>query len=123
MKIWHILTVGLLFIVLAVIGACEQESPTQPAPMPPIDKPSLSPQDAIGIAQEHSVSSPVNFYEQQAGMLARFGGMEGWNAKYVGNGKWTVELRTRGQGGSIHVRQWSVFESDLSAVFIGVIVE
>ena len=112
-----------LLILLTFGWACEAESPAQPAPMPPIDNPSLSPQDAIGVAQEHSVSSPVNFYEQQAGMIARFGGMKGWNAKYVGNGKWTVELRTRGQSGSINVRQWSVFESDLSAVFIGVYVE
>jgi len=115
--------IGLLFIVLAVTGACEQEAPTQPVPMPPIDKPSLSPQDAIGVAQEHSVSSPVNFYEKQAGIIARFGGMEGWNAKYVGNGKWTVDLRTRGQDGSITVYRWSVFESSLSAVFLGAFVE
>jgi hypothetical protein len=115
----QIFTLILLLIFPIVVGACETEEPTQPTPIPAVDIPSLSPSDAIGIAQEHSVSSPVNVWEKQAGIFARQGGTKGWSAQYVGNGKWTVEFRVRESDDSIIIHRWSVFESSITAVYLG----
>lgn len=112
-----------LFILLTFAGACEAESPTQPTPMPTADRPSLSQQDAISIAQEHSVNSPLNVYEKLAGAYARMGGTRGWNAQYIGNGKWNVEFRLRSESGGLTIHRWSVFESNLTALYIGVFSE
>ena len=109
-----------LLILLALSGACAPESPP---PAPAVDMPYLSSADAISIAQEHSVNSPLNFYEKQAGLYARMGGVKGWNAQYIGSGKWTVEFRLQGEGGGLIVHRWSVFESNLTAVYVGVFSE
>ncbi len=82
----------LLFMVLLIVGACATESQTQPTPTLPIDKPYLSPQEAISIAQEHSINSPLNIYERQASMYAKRGGTQGWNARIYW--EWEVDCRT-----------------------------
>ncbi len=119
MKKGQIFTLISLLIFLIAVGACETESPAQLIPAPTIDKPHLSAGDAISIAQEHSVTSPLNVYEGQAGAYARRGGTKGWNAQYIGNGKWTVELRLRHESGSLTIHRWSVFENNLTAVYLG----
>jgi hypothetical protein len=113
----------ILLLILAMAGACAAESSTKPTSVSTIDKPSLSPAEAISIAQEHSITSPLNIYEKQAGMYARMGGTTGWNARYIGNGKWTVEFRLRGEFGGLIIHRWSVFEVNLTAVYIGAFVE
>ena len=123
MRIRRSLTLISLLILLVIAGACATESSTQPTPAPTVDKPYLSPADAISIAQEHSITSPLNIYEKQAGVYARMGGTKGWSAQYIGNGKWTVELHLRGEGGSLTIHRWSVFESNLTAVYLGAFVE
>jgi hypothetical protein len=115
------LLISLLILVLT--GACAIEPSTKPTSVQTIDRPSLSPADAISIAQEHSITSPLNIYEKQAGMYARMGGTKGWNAGYIGNGKWTVEFRLRGEYGGLIIHRWSVFEGNLTAVYIGALVE
>ena len=71
MKKGQIFTLISLLILLIFAGACEAESPTQPTPKPTIDTPQLSAVEAISIAQEHSITSPLNIYERQASLYAR----------------------------------------------------
>ena len=109
----------LFFTILLIVGACATKSETQLTPAPAIDEPPLSSQDAIAIAKQHSVTSPQDFYERQAGIYAQRGGTQGWSATYSGNGKWTVELRLRSEDESITIYRWSVFETNLAAVYLG----
>jgi len=119
MKLWQTLLLTLLFMVLPIAGACATEPKTQPTPTPSVDVPYLSPQEAISIAQEHSVTSSQSIYESRAGVYARRGGTEGWIAEYTGNDKWIVELLVRNEDESLTVYRWTVFEADLTAVFLG----
>lgn len=119
MRIRQTLLLTLLLMVLPIVGACATESQTEPTPTPPTDVPYLSTQEAISIAREHSMTSPQAIYEKQAGVYARAGSSQGWSAKYIGNGKWTVELRLRYDSGDITIYRWTVFESNLTAVFVG----
>ena len=119
MKLRQTLLLILLSMALPIAGGCAAESQTQPTPAPPIDEPSLSSQEAIAIAKQHSVTSPQSIYEKQASIYAQRGGTQGWNATYTGNGKWTVELRLRNEDGSLTIHRWSVFETNLAAVYLG----
>ena len=119
MRIRQSLLLILLFTILLIVGACTPESETQPTPVPTIDEPSLSSQEAIAIAKQHSVTSPQSIYEKQAGVYAQRGYTQGWNATYTGNGKWTVELRLRNEDESLTIHRWSVFETNLVAVYLG----
>lgn len=119
MRIRRSLTLISLLILLVIAGACATESSTQPTPAPTVDKPYLSPADAISIAQEHSITSPLNLQENQAALYARRGGTKGWIADYTGNGKWIVELLVRNEDESLTVYRWTVFEVSLTAVFLG----
>jgi hypothetical protein len=118
MKLWQTLLPILLLMALPIAGACSAASET-PNPAPTIDEPSLSSQEAIAIAKEHSVTSPQSNYERQASVYAKRGGTQGWNATYTGNGKWTVELRLRNEDESLTIHRWSVFETNLVAVYLG----
>ena len=109
----------ILLIMVLLMGSCATESSTKPTLAPPIDLPSLSSQDAISIAQEHSVTSPLNLQEGQAALYARRGGTQGWIADYTGNGKWIVELRIRNEDESLTVYRWTVVEANLAALFLG----
>lgn len=119
MKLWRVLLVLTIVIILCTGVGCTRESRTAPVPSLPIDEPSLSPQEAIAIAKQHSVSSPQDVFEQRASVYARRGGEQGWSATYTGNGKWTVELRIRNESGDITIYRWTVFEAKLTAVFVG----
>lgn len=119
MKLWQTLLLIFLFIVLSTAGACATESQTQPAPTLPMDEPYLSPQEVISIAQEHSTTSPLNLQEKRAALYASRGGTKGWIADYTGNGKWIVELLVRNEDESLTVYRWTVFEVNLTAVFLG----
>ena len=119
MRLRRTLLFILLFIVLLLAGACSTESQTEPTPTTPVDLPHLSSQEVISIAQEHSVTSPLNAYEGRAAVYARRGGTQGWIATYSGNGKWIVELLVRNEDESLTVYRWSVFEVNLTAVFLG----
>jgi hypothetical protein len=119
MKLWQTLLLISLLMALPTAGACSTDSDTQLNPAPSSDVPYLSPEEAISIAQEHSITSPLNVYEKQASVYAKQGGTQGWNATYTGNGKWTVELRLRHEDESLTIHRWSVFESNLTAVYVG----
>jgi len=106
----------LLFMVLLIAGSCAPES--QPTPTAPVDKPYLSSQEAISIAKREAVANYAWAYsESSASYCASFS--EGWYATYTGNGKWTVDLRLRNEDGSITIHRWSVFETNLAAVYLG----
>jgi len=120
MKLRQTLLLILLSVVSPIAGGCATESQTQPTPTVPIDEPYLSPQEAIAIAKQHSITSPQDAYEGRAGAYARRGGTEGWIADYTGNGKWIVELLVRNEDESLTVYRWTVFEVSLTAVFLGV---
>jgi len=119
MKLWQTLLPIFLLMILPIVGACATESQKQPTPTPAIDVPYLSFQDAISIAQEHSITSPLNLQEKQAGLYARMGGTKGWIADYTGNGKWIVELLVRNEDESLTVYRWTVVEVNLTALFVG----
>lgn len=107
----RILVISVILAATLVFGAC--------APAPTIDEPSLSSQEAMAIAKQHSVTSPLNRDEALASRYALLGGTQGWNAIYSGNGKWTVELHLRNEDESITIHRWSVFETSLAAVYLG----
>lgn len=114
MKRWQTLLLTLLLMVLPIIGACATESQTQPT----IDVPYLSAQEAISIAKREAVANYAWAYsERQASYYASRSG--GWNAKYTGNGKWTVELRLRSQSGDLTIYRWTAFEGNLTAIYVG----
>ena len=108
-----------LIVVPLLPVSCTTESPSQPAHAPPVDVPSLSSQDVISIAQEHSVTSPLNLQEARAALYARRGGTQGWIADYTGNGKWIIELLVRNEDESLTVYRWTVVEANLAALFLG----
>lgn len=109
-----------LIIVPLFLMSCTTNSQSQPTPAPSVDIPSLSSQDVISIAQEHSVNSPLNAYEGRAGAYVRRGGTQGWIADYTVNGKWIVELLIRNEDESLTVYRWTVVEANLTALFLGV---
>jgi len=119
MKWWQTLLPIFLLMILPIVGACATESQTEPTPTRPTDVPYLSSQEVISIAQEHSITSPLNLQEKQAGLYARMGGIQGWIADYTGNGKWIVELLVRNEDESLTVYRWTVFGANLTAVFLG----
>lgn len=128
MRIRRITTIQLVLSLVIVItftvgcaGPPSTSTPSSPSsvPAPPTDVPSLSSQDVISIAQEHSVNSPLNAYEGRAGAYARRGGTQGWIADYTGNGKWIVELLVRNEDESLTVYRWTVVEANLAALFLG----
>ncbi len=108
---------AVLFLALVFIGCSQPQTPS--TPVPPVDVPRLSSQDVISIAQEHSVTSPLNYSEKRAGFLAQTGGTKGWRADYLGNGKWIVELLERNDSENITVYHWKVVEANLAALFLG----
>ena len=108
-----------LIVVPLLLVSCTTESTSQPAHAPPADVPSLSSQDVISIAQEHSVTSPLNLQEKRAGLCVSRGGTQGWIADYTGNGKWIVELLVRNEDESLTVYRWTVVEANLAALFLG----
>jgi outer membrane lipoprotein-sorting protein len=116
--IWLIL--ACLVLMLSLLISCTSESPSQQTTSLPADVSSLSSQDVISIAQQHSVNSPLNSQEKQAGLYVSKGGTQGWHSDYIGNGKWYVELLVRSEDGSLTVYRWSVFETKLEALFLGV---
>ncbi len=103
----------LISVILAamLLSACATASETQ--------QPSLSSQEAVAIAKQHSVISPSSRDEAIVGRYAQIGVTQDWNATYSGNGKWTVELPLRNADGSITIHRWSVFETNLAAVYLG----
>jgi ribosomal protein L35AE/L33A len=103
----------LISVILAamLLSACATASETQ--------QPSLSSQDAVAIAKEHSVTSPSSREEAIVGRYVQIGVTQVWNATYSGKGKWTVVLRLHNQDGSITIHRWSVFETNLAAVYLG----
>jgi hypothetical protein len=105
-------------VVLSIVGACATDSQIEPSPTPPMDIPYLLSQEVISIAQEHSITSPLNLQEKQASLYTRRGGTKGWIADYTGNGKWIIELLVRNEDESLTVYRWTVFESNLTAVFL-----
>jgi hypothetical protein len=110
---------GYVFLSGFLFLACTPEPQKPITTTSAVDNPSISVQDAISIAQQHSVTSPLNIYESRAGVIVRRGETQGWSAQYISNGKWTVELRANDSNGVITTYHWSVFESNLSAVFLG----
>lgn len=52
-------------------------------------------------------------------MYASRDGTKGWIADYTGNGRWIVELLVRKEDESLTVYRWTVFEINLTAVFLG----
>ena len=121
----RVITLILLGTLLVITGACTLETPRQTkVTITPVDTPSLSSQDAISIAKEHSVASPLNLTEKRVGVWINRGSYtKGWNSQYIGNGKWTVELRVRNDNNTITSYRWSVFEPSLIATFLGAITE
>lgn len=109
MKLRQTLLLILLFMVLPITGGCAAESQTQPTPTPAIDKPYLSSQEAIAIAQQEAVNLKYNV----VAALAR-SSSKGWYATYIGGGKWTADFY---YGANIY--RWTVFEKTLTAVYIG----
>ncbi len=105
MKLWQTLLLILLFSVLPILGACATEPQTQPT----IDKPYLSSQEAIAIAQQEAINLEYNVVSA----LAR-SSQESWRATYIGGGKWTTDFY---YGANIY--RWTVFEKTLTAVYIG----
>lgn len=117
MKILHPILAFTLLGVLLVTGACATEPQTQPTH----DVPRLSPQEAITIAQFHSMNSPQDAWERCAGDIARRGGTGGWQAEYSGNGKWSVTLLFlhKNEKDTLMVCHWTVFEVNVSAMYMG----
>ena len=112
MKRWQALLLTLLLMVLPITGACAAEPQTQPAS----DVPYLSTREAIAIAKQEALNLPE---WNPARYSAEYGSGKGWNAKYTVNGKWTVELRLRSKSGDLTIYRWTVFEGNLSAVYVG----
>jgi hypothetical protein len=84
----------------------------------PSDVPKLSSQDVISVAQQHSVNSPLNYYENRAARSVRRGETNEWAASYLGNGKWQVELNTTYNNSPVTYR-WTVLEDQQAALFLG----
>jgi len=105
----------LLFMMLSATGAC---TTAQPTPTPPIDKPYLSSQEAIAIAQQQALN-----HHNSLVVRAAKSGSRGWSAKYTGSGKWGVDLRVKGAShywpNDITIFRWTVFERNLTAVYVG----
>jgi hypothetical protein len=99
--------------------ACTTQPLSKQTPLPSVDMPTLASQDVISIAQQHSVTSPLNIYEKAASIYARKGGTQGWVADYTGNGKWVVELLISNDEKNLTVYRWTVLEAQLNALFIG----
>ncbi len=85
-----------------------------------VDVPTLSAQEVISIAKEHSVRYPSNAREKYLGTYVdRTGGTQGWHTDYMGNGKWIVEFWWGGSTADMTVYRWTVVETNLNALFLG----
>jgi hypothetical protein len=106
MKLRKILVL-ILFIALSITGACVKES--NPTPPTHVDKPYLTSQEAIAVAQKEAVNLKYNVVRALATSSS-----DGWRATYNGEGKWTADFY---YGANIY--RWTVFEKNLTAVYIG----
>jgi len=104
--------IALAILLLLPVCACATESPS---PTAPVDKPYLSSNEAIAIAKQQA----LNHQWSTVSSYAKHGSSKGWSAKYTGNGKWTVELRLRYESGDLTIYRWTVFEGNLTAVYVG----
>jgi hypothetical protein len=83
------------------------------------EKPFLSSSEVIAIAKRDAVDHPTWAHNEK--IAARYtSSTQGWNAKYSDNGKWTVDFRIENSdGASVTIYRWSVFETNLTAIYIG----
>ena len=58
--------ISLSILLLFTLSACATETKTQPTPTVAVDEPYLYASEAIHIAKQHSVTSPVSASERHA---------------------------------------------------------
>ncbi|MFC2022751.1 hypothetical protein ACFLTL_01130 [Chloroflexota bacterium] len=74
--------------------------------------------EAIAIAQREAVDNPG--WTSSARTASYYtSDITGWDSAYLGEGKWTVDLRVKRESGSVTIYRWSVFEAIFSAVYVG----
>ena len=128
MKRLLLVVTALLILVVGGIS-CAPSAPPTPAPTPTItvDEPYLYASEAIRIAKQHSLTSPVSPGERRAAThirrLEALGGYDEFitfEATYQGNGKWIVLLRVLSETGPLEswLYRWTVFEKNLNGVFL-----
>jgi hypothetical protein len=116
----------IISVILITVSGCTAVIPTvtnivtTTVTVTPVFEPKLSSQEAIALAKKHSVNSPDNVQEKaiglglQVALMTPTQAFTDWKAEYSGNGKWDVSVNS----GS-YLYHWTVFESNLSVVYIG----
>lgn len=110
-KLWQavLLIISIVIVTVGIIMYRQANHSTQPQPTSTIDMPYLTPQEAIAIAQQEAANLEYNIVAALARSSSR-----GWRATYIGGGKWTADFY---YGANIY--RWTVFEKNLTAVYIG----
>ncbi len=118
----------VLIALLILISGCSAATPAvtnTPSATPTVtpgqvDKPRLTPQEAITAVKRYTIDSPVNHGDTIVGRALSSPtatptvALNDWQASYIGNGKWDVSVVL-----SSLRYHWSLLESDLSVISIG----
>jgi hypothetical protein len=107
--LYVVLAVAAVALLAAGITLAFTLRTPEAQPTSTIDMPYLTSQEAIAIAQQEAANLEYNV----VAALARSSSRD-WRATYIGGGKWTADFY---YGANIY--RWTVFEKNLTAVYIG----